>query len=108
MKIKLSPVRMDEQMNANLIGDTITINGLEFDFSPLKEGDVLPTGSVNCSWILGEITRSSGEVCLTLVVPHGANAPHETRFPAAFDVPMTVVAGNVHLPPYEAEPEVIE
>ncbi len=106
MKIKLSPVRMAEQLNASVIGDTIIINGLGFDFSPLQEGEMLPAAACNCSWILGDVTRANGEICLTLILPHGANAPQETRFPAAFTEPLTVVEGEVPLPPYDAPPVV--
>lgn len=105
MKIKLSPVRMDEQLNASVIGDTIIINGLGFDFSPLQESEILPAAACNCSWISGDITRANGEICLTLILPHGAIAPQETRFPTAFYEPMTVTDGLVPLPPYDADPE---
>lgn len=106
MQIKLSPASLAEQLAASVSGDVITVNGQALDFFPLQEGDTLPTGAVGNQWIQGEVRRIDGEICLTLVLPHGQNAPHETRFPAAFDVPMTVVDGEVPLPPYDApEPE---
>ncbi|MFB0774316.1 hypothetical protein [Aeromonas salmonicida] len=105
MKIKLSAVRMDEQLTASVSGDTITVNGQVLDFSPLQEGDMLPAGAVDSPWLQGAVSRISGDIHLTLVLPHGSNAPHETRFPAAFDTPMTMVDGEVPLPPYDTEPE---
>lgn len=105
MKIKLSPVRMDEQLSASVDGDRITINGEVFDLAPLQEGATLPANAVQSGWIVGDVRRMSGEIHLVLRLPHGMNAPHETRFPAAFDEPMTVTEGPVPLPPYDAAPE---
>lgn len=108
MKIKLSPNNNPSRLTAVVSGDTITLNGVDLDFSLLGEGDVLPAAAIDSPWIASDVTRVGGEISLTLCLPHGANAPHETRFPAAFDVPMTVMVGHVPLPPYEAEPEVAE
>ncbi|MDO2946932.1 hypothetical protein M8828_01375 [Aeromonas simiae] len=107
MKIKLSPNNNASKLTAVVSGDVITLNDIALDFSPLGEGDVLPASAINSPWIASDVTRVGGEISLTLCLPHGANAPHETRFPAAFDVPITVMAGPVPLPPYETEPEVM-
>ncbi len=64
----------------------------------------MPAMAISTPWILGEVSRIGGVVNITLCLPHGANAPEETRFPAAYDVPMTVVDGQVPLPPYDAPP----
>lgn len=105
MKIKLSPIRMDEQLTASVDGDKISINGEVFDFTPLQEGAIIPADAVQSDWIVGDVCLILGEIHLTLRLPHGMNAPHETRFPAAYYEPMTVVDGPVPLPPYDAEPE---
>ncbi|MGU5533808.1 hypothetical protein [Aeromonas caviae] len=105
MKIKLSPVRMDDQLSASVDGDKITINGEVFDFAPLQEGAILPADAVQNDWIMGDVRRIYGEIHLTLRLPHGMNAPHETRFPAAFYEAMTVTNGPVPLPPYDAASE---
>ncbi len=107
MKIYLSPVRMDTTLIASVSGDTITVNGATLDFTPLLEGETLPAAAVENEWILGDAHRISGEIHLTLRLPHGANAPFETRFPDAYTVPITVVSGDVPLPPYDA-PEILE
>lgn len=104
MKIKLSPVRMDEQLTARAIGDSIVLNGVALDFSPLQEGDTIPLSAINNKWIAGDVARKDGVIHASLLLPHGANAPHETRFPAAFYEPMTVTDGPVPLPPYDAPP----
>ena len=99
MKVMFSPVRMDEQLSATVAGDSITLNGEVLDFRPLLEGETLPQGSISNPWIVGVVERVNGEIYLTLRIPHGANAPEETRFPA--ESPLTVLAGKVHLPIYE-------
>lgn len=103
MKIKLSAVRMDEQLTASVSGDVLTVNNQVLDFSPLLEGASLPSEAVDTEWLQGNIARINGEIHLTLLFPHGANAPYETRFPTAFETPITVLEGEVPLPPYDSE-----
>lgn len=105
MKIKLSPINHETRLYAFVNGDVLTLNGIELDFSPLGEGGTLPAAAIDSPWIASDVTRTNGEICLTLRLPHGANAPRETLFPAAFDAPLTVKAGPVPLPPYNAERE---
>lgn len=100
MKIKLSPARMDEQLVAMVSGDSITVNGTRINFGPLLNGETIPNEAISNKWIAGDVHRIDGEIYLTLVLPHGATAPQETRFPSAYDVPMTVSSGAVPLPPY--------
>jgi len=108
MKITLSPVRMDAQLIASVSGDTIMLNGAVLDFTLLQDGETLPHGAIDSLWIPGDVQRIGGEIHITLRLPHGKNAPQETRFQAAFYEPMTVLDGEVPLPPYdlpESEPE---
>lgn len=105
MKIYLSPVRMDDKLIASVDGDTITVNGTVLDFLPLQEGETLPNAAIPNDWIVGEVHRVAGEIVLTLRLPHGATAPQETRFPDAYDAPMTVLGGEVPLPPYDSPHE---
>lgn len=102
MKIKLSPVCMLEQLKASVSGDVIVVNGVSLDFSPLQEGEALPLTAVDSKWIAGDVQRIGGEIHLTLILPHGINAPESTRFPEAYDTPMTIVDSAVPLPPYDA------
>ena len=105
MKIYLSPVRADEKLKASVKEDSITINGSVLDFSPLQEGETLPAAAIFSDWVVGDVHRIAGEITLTLRLPHGANAPQETRFPVAYDAPMTVLGGEVPLPPYDSPHE---
>lgn len=107
MKINLSPVRMDTQLTLIRRGDVLTLNGEPFDFSPLPEGATLPAAAVSSPWFTGVINRDAGELEVTLILPHGPNAPESTRFPVSI---MVANDGRVELPPYEVasdEPAVI-
>jgi hypothetical protein len=81
MKIYLSPQRRDDTLTVVKTGDTLTINGAEFDFSQLPEGAVLPQEAVACEWLASDVTRIDGELHLTLILPHGDEASREARFP---------------------------
>lgn len=104
MKIKLSPVRMNAELSAEVQGDIIILNGESLDLSPLPDGGVLPAAAILNLWVLGDVERIDGDIHLTLILPHGPNAPYETRFPSAYSDPMTVVDGPLPLPPYDAPP----
>ena len=104
MHITLSPVRMDETLTASLAGDVLTLNGVEFDLSPLPEGATLPAEAIASDWIVGPVSRIDGELHLTLRLPHGQNPSQAVAFPE----PVTVtVDGPIDLPfdpPAEPEP----
>lgn len=98
MKIILSPVRMDEALTVTRQGDTLTVNGEIFDFSPLTDGATLPREAIKSDWFCGPAERDGGELLVTLRLPHGANAPESTRFP----LPLYMTAdGAVPLPIYD-------
>lgn len=81
MQISFTPVRSDGALEVSRQGDILTINGEAFDFGPLPEGASLPRSAVDCEWLATDVERTGGEISLTLLLPHGANAPEETRFP---------------------------
>ena len=105
MKLTLSPTRRDETLVASRSGDTLTLNGEELDFGPLEEGETLPADAIDSEWITGDVTRTDGVLHLTLRLPHGANAPEETRFPETIiDPPDGEIALPMHsLPELEVE-----
>ena len=106
MKITLSPFRNNETLTASRDGDTITLNGEAFDFSPLEEGESLPADAIDSEWITGDVTRTDGVLHLTLRLPHGADAPEETRFPEPITDPPD---GEIDLPMHnKPEPEDVE
>jgi hypothetical protein len=101
MIINLSPQRRDDLLAASVAGDVLTLNGEAYDFGPLAEGDMLPRDGHGCDWIVGDVTRTDGQITLTLILPHGANAPEATRFPSPISNPPD---GPVALPPYDEVP----
>lgn len=97
-EIALTPMRRDDSLSLSKSGDTLTINGEAFDLSGIPDGATLPREAVTCDWLASDIERIGTTIHLTLILPHGANAPHETLFPQ----PITVTAdGPVALPEYE-------
>lgn len=104
MKIKLSPVRADsEPLQATIKNNNvITVNNIDYDFSPLKAGETLPLQALGeNSPFTSNIDRDmNGELSFTLRLPHGQFAPHETRFPAAYDTPISIEQGELEVPPY--------
>lgn len=105
MIVNFSPIRMDEQLVVEREDDIITLNGEAFDLSPLLEGASLPSTAIESKWFVGDIDRENGVISLTLVLPHGANAPIETRFPTAITLTEN---GPVQMPIYDIVEEVIE
>jgi hypothetical protein len=81
MLINLSPQRREDILTISKTGDTLTINGIPYDFSPLPNGATLPREAIDCEWIVSDVNRVNGEIELTILLPHGANASHEARFP---------------------------
>ena len=81
MKIILSPQRRDDTLTVIKQGDTLTINGTAYDFSQLPDGGTLPADAVDCEFVIGSVDRVDGELELTLLLPHGANASEAARFP---------------------------
>jgi len=98
MQITLIPQRRDDALSLSRSGDILTLNGVDFDFSALTEGAVLPREDVACDWLASDVTRTGGVLHLALILPHGANAPEQSLFPA----PIIVAAdGPVTLPPHD-------
>ena len=97
MNLIFSPIRMDTEMIASVMGETLTLNGEAFDLSAIPEGATLPREAVACEWLASDVERIDGVLHLTLILPHGANAPHETRFPE----PIIATDGPIALPAYE-------
>lgn len=95
MKITLQPQRSDDILTVVKAGDTLSINGEDFDFSVIPDGAALPAEAVDCSYITDKIERIDGELSLTLLLPHGSDASEAARFPEPIFNP---VDGPVELP----------
>lgn len=94
MKINLSPQRRDDTLTVSKQGDTLTINGTEYDFTDLPDGATLPADAVDSEFVIGTVERINGALELTLLLPHGANASEAARFPQ----PITPADGLLELP----------
>lgn len=97
MKINLSPQRRDDQLTLEKAGDTLTFNGTAYDFSQLPDGATLPRDACDCEWLASDVERVNNELVLTILLPHGPNAPEFTRFPEPIFNPAD---GVVELPIY--------
>lgn len=102
MKIRFSPARMDDPVSGHVDGDIITLAGVAIDLSPLNEGATLPHGAILNHYVVGDVERISGDIFLTLICPHGANAPDETRFPSGDYID---VVGEIPFPVYDVAPK---
>lgn len=63
--INLSPVRSDDELNANWEAPILTVNDTEFDLSEL------PDGAEADHPVLGHVTRSGDNYSVVLRLPHG-------------------------------------
>lgn len=95
--ITLSPQCRDRRAPVVTRGDTLIIDNIEYDFSPLPEGAVLPASATGCDLLVGEITRIDGTIHVHMLLAHNSNAPRETCWPE----PVLVEDdGEVPLPPF--------
>lgn len=81
MKLSFSPTRCDNILHLAKSGDVLEINGEAFDFSALDEDASLPQAAVHSDWLASDVIRKDGMICMTLILPHGAAAPHSRLFP---------------------------
>ncbi|BAR94655.1 hypothetical protein FCMLKIFP_00112 [Pseudomonas phage Ka3] len=85
MHIKLSPLVVlpgdSTEMTVQVSGDSVTVSGVEYDFSQLPEGGYLPATAVKGGPFSGGITREGGDIHLTLVFPIRGDFSEEAKFP---------------------------
>ncbi|WCM48975.1 hypothetical protein OH720_18360 [Pseudomonas sp. WJP1] len=104
MNIMLSPNRRDDTLEVIKTGDVLTINGEDFDFSPVGEGDTLPADAISSGWFTGEVNRIDGAIELTLILPNPWNYSPEQAFPVPLlNVPDGPVAFPLPLPEVPSE-----
>ncbi|MBV4518545.1 hypothetical protein KVG88_00590 [Pseudomonas sp. SWRI74] len=107
MLINLSPQRRDDTLEVVKAGNVLSVNGKDFDFSPMGEGDTLPASAISSIWFFDKVDRINGELVLTLYLPLPYNYSHEQAFPVPLEsVPDGPVAFPLPLPvDHEAELE---
>lgn len=100
VQIRFSPVytdRFSRLASVKVDGYTITINGAEFDFSPLEKGYELSLEAIGSDLFADKAVMSTdGVLAVTLLMPYDeATATGAIRFPE----PVTVTAdGPVDIP----------
>lgn len=96
MIINLSPIRSDVPLFVVRAGDTLSVNGQDFDFSPLPVGADIPADAMDSPWFAGPVSRGTeGVLHLTLLLPHGKDPSPAVAFPE----PLVVTEdGLVELP----------
>ena len=83
MIITLSPIRMDASLTVARAGDTLTLNGVDIDVSTHiwnPEAEPHP-------WIIGQPVQVEGVWQVTLLLPHGRDAPQSVLWPAPITDP---------------------
>ena len=80
MKLSFTPARRSDQYEASVSGDVLTVDGEALDFGPLPDGATLPKDDVDCPWLASDVERIDGEICLTLMLPHGARKPASLKW----------------------------
>ncbi|MGU3577107.1 hypothetical protein ACLBWZ_16450 [Brucellaceae bacterium C25G] len=81
-KITLSPQYSNAILTVVKSGNVLTINGTPYDFTPLNDGDEIPSEAITNDLIIGGITKREGVVSITMVMPYSnINAPEHIRFP---------------------------
>lgn len=81
MKINLTPQRRDDVLVIERKGDSLVLNGHLLDFGPVPEGASLPAEATGCEWVVGEVERVGGILHISILLPHGPDAPESVRFP---------------------------
>lgn len=80
--------RNDDEVVYSVSGDVISINGVDYDFGPLGEGDSIFHYDVGCEFIKGVITRINGHIVLSLIRPWKSNPTEEDLNPPPEEHPL--------------------
>lgn len=93
MKISFSPVGVFKALVVERPSvSQLRVNGELFNFDPLGDGDIIPSGAIPCEWFIGPVENIDGEIQLSLRLPHGTNPDAHVAFPAPIiDPPLGVV-----------------
>jgi hypothetical protein len=96
MNITFIPQRRDEALLLSVSADTVTINGVEYDFSVIPEGASLSGAATDSQHIIGDISREGGALSLTVILPHGENPSLAVTNPAPAHVTEGVVVDTAN------------
>jgi hypothetical protein len=95
MNINLTPQARFDSLTVSKQGDTLTINGTEYDFSVVPDGATLPKDATDCEWLASDVERIDGKLHLSLILPINEGSSEAARFPAPIVDPAD---GELELP----------
>ncbi|MCA0027327.1 MULTISPECIES: hypothetical protein [unclassified Mesorhizobium] len=81
MHISFSPQRRDDALTLEKTGDVLTVNGEQFNFNGLADGDTIKREDIPGEWFAGDVTKTGGEVYIVLTLPHGPRPSRAVAFP---------------------------
>lgn len=81
MRIVLCPQRRDDQLTVSRDGDSLTVNGVAFDFSSLAEGDLLPANAIDSELFCGPAERINGQLVVNMILPLCPSPTEAEAFP---------------------------
>jgi hypothetical protein len=94
-RIVLTPIRSDHRLSVARAGDLLLVDGQAFDVGANPD-----LGPDDCPWLAARVERTTAGLELTLILPHGPDAPAATLFPDPLEV---TADGPVALPPWGLE-----
>ena len=95
MNITLIPQRRDDEQVVSVSGDVLTVNGVEYDFTPLEEGGFLEAEAFEEDSLVRGARRSGGVLEVTLILALGPEASEAACFPQPL---VNVADGPLELP----------
>lgn len=81
--IQFSPIESAEAelLTLEVSKDVLTVNGVDLDFTPLKDGDMLSANAVGHDSVLGVVSRVEGDIQITLQMPYRQGSPEFVKYP---------------------------
>ena len=70
MNIKFKNINSYAPLAVTKQGDSLAVNGIEYDFTALPDGATLPAETIDCDYIVGDVSRVNGIIELTLLAPY--------------------------------------
>lgn len=74
MQIKFIPLRSDNTLSLRRNGDSLTVNGVTYNFAQIAEGEILPAEATGCPLLHGNVTRTAGVLQISLILPYAPNS----------------------------------
>lgn len=95
--IKFTPQSSDAKLEMSKTGETLTINGVDADFSDMPDGADYPAESIESDFVLGGISKVDGVVHMTIIMPyiHTDDIPESVSYPSGVFVEQD---GRISLP----------